>query len=121
MEDVLLREIDRIGEMMLMIARRLGLFGGKKPDYSISNVKEEFGKADLGIDLDDVLKKENPICYLVEEKKFSERALETFVEILFYSDIEESKKKDLLSDAIAWLDSKGYISFKLHSLLKVNQ
>lgn len=117
MEDVLLREIDRIGEMMLMIARRLGLFGGKKPDYSISNVKEEFGKADLEIDLDSVLKKENPICYLVEEKKFSERALETFIEILFYSDIDESRKKVLLNDALSYLDGKGYVSFKLHSLV----
>ena len=117
MEDVLLREIDRIGEMMLMIARRLGLFGGKKPDYSISNVKEEFGKADLEIDLDCVLKKENPICYLVEEKKFSERALETFIEILFYSDIDESRKKVLLNDALSYLDGKGYVSFKLHSLV----
>ena len=117
MEDVLLREIDRIGEMMLMIARRLGLLGGKKPDYSVSNVKEEFGKADLEIDLDNVLKKENPVCYLVEEKKFSDRALESFIEILFYSDLEESRKASLLSDAISYLDSKGYISFKLHSLI----
>ena len=117
MEDILLREIDRIGEMMLMIARRLGLFGGKKPDYSISNVKEEFGKASLDIDLDAVLKKENPICYLVEEKKFSERALETFIEILFYSDIDESRKKVLLNDALSYLDGKGYVSFKLHSLV----
>ena len=35
MEDILLREIDRIGEMIQMIAYRLGLFGKKKPDYSI--------------------------------------------------------------------------------------
>ena len=102
---------------MLMIARRLGLFGGKKPDYSISNVKEEFGKADLEIDLDSVLTKDNPICYLVEEKKLSERALETVVEILFYSDIDESRKKVLLNEALSYLDGKGYVSFKLHSLV----
>ena len=120
MEDVLLREIDRIGEMMLMIARRLGLFGKKKPDYSLSNVREEIGKEDLEIDLDTVLKMENPICYLVEEKKFSERALETFMEILFFSDMEESRKKALLGDALTYLDSKGYISFKLHSFIQDN-
>lgn len=117
MEDILLREIDRIGEMMLMIARRLGLFGRKKPDYSLSNVKEEFCKAVLEIDLESVLKQKNPVCYLVEEKKFSDRALETFMEILFYSDLDESRKKALLNDAITYLDSKGYISFKLHSLV----
>ena len=117
MEDILLREIDRIGEMMLMIARRLGLFGQKKPDYSISNVKEEISKASLEIDLESVLKQDNPVCYLVEEKKFSDRALETFMEILFYSDLDESRKKVLLNDAISYLDGKGYVSFKLHSLV----
>ena len=117
MEDILLREIDRIGEMMLMIARRLGLFGGKKPDYSISNVKEEISKASLEIDLESVLKQENPVCYLVEEKKFSDQALETFMEILFYSDLDESRKKVLLNEALSYLDGKGYVSFKLHSLV----
>ena len=117
MEDILLREIDRIGEMMLMIARRLGLFGQKKPDYSISNVKEEISKASLEINLESVLKQDNPVCYLVEEKKFSDRALETFMEILFYSDLDESRKKVLLNDAISYLDGKGYVSFKLHSLV----
>ena len=53
----------------------------------------------------------------MEEKKFSDRALETFMEILFYSDLDESRKKALLNDAITYLDSKGYISFKLHSLV----
>ncbi len=75
MEDILLREIDRIGEMIQMIAHRLGLFGKKKPDYSISNVREEIGKASLDIDLDALLEKENPVCYLVEEKKFSDSVL----------------------------------------------
>ncbi len=78
MEDILLREIDRIGEMIQMIAHRLGLVG---------------------------------------EKKFSDRALETFIEILFYSDLDESKKAGILKEALSYLDSKGYISFKLHSLI----
>lgn len=117
MEDILLREIDRIGEMIQMIAHRLGLFGKKKPDYSISNVREEIGKASLDIDLDALLEKENPVCCLVEEKKFSDRALETFIEILFYSDLDDSKKAGILKEALSYLDSKGYISFKLHSLI----
>ena len=36
MEDYILREIDRLGEMLLMIARRLGLLDGDTPDYSLS-------------------------------------------------------------------------------------
>lgn len=49
MEDYLIREIDKIGEMLMHVARRLGL----------------------------------------------------------------------IADALAWLDSKGYYSFRLHSLEKV--
>jgi len=49
--------------------------------------------------------------------KFSDRALETFIEILFYSDLDESKKAGILKEALSYLDSKGYISFKLHSLI----
>ena len=30
MEDYILREIDRLGEMLLMIARRLGLLDGER-------------------------------------------------------------------------------------------
>ena len=33
MEDYILREIDRLGEMLLMIARRLGLLDGDTPDW----------------------------------------------------------------------------------------
>ena len=47
----------------------------------------------------------------------SDRALETFIEILFYSDLDESKKASILKEALSYLDSKGYISFKLHSLI----
>lgn len=31
-------------------------------------------------------------------------------------DVKEEFGKALLADAIAWLDSKGYYSFRLHSL-----
>ena len=55
MEDYIIREIDRIGEMLLMIARRLGLFDDATPDYSLAEVKAEFGKAGCPIDLDMLL------------------------------------------------------------------
>ena len=45
MEDFILREIDRLGEMLMLIARRLGLLDGDTPDYSLADVKDEFGKA----------------------------------------------------------------------------
>ena len=92
MEDFILREIDRLGEMLLMIARKLGLLDGDSPEQ------------------------ENPVWYLVETEKITDHSLETFIDILFHSDMEEDRKAALLDDALAYLDGKGYFSFRLHSL-----
>jgi hypothetical protein len=86
MQDFILREIDRIGEMLMQV------------------------------DLKEVMQHEHPVEYLVEEMHFSEGALEAFTEIAFCSDIEEEAKKALLQDALDYLDGRGYFSFKLHSL-----
>lgn len=117
MEDFILREIDRLGEMLLMIARKLGLLGDETPDYSLVDVKDEFEKSSFPIDPGSILQQENPVWYLVETVKLSDHALETFIEILFHSDLEESRKEALLGDALAYLDGKGYFSFRLHSLV----
>lgn len=121
MEDFILREIDKIGQMLAHIARRLGLLKGEKPNYSIGDVKSEFTKENCPIDIDTVLKQDNPILYLAENEKLTEQAIESFIEILFYSDIDESKKQTLLKDAINYLDNKGYISFKLHSFVTTKE
>ena len=116
MEDFILREIDRLGEMLLMIARRLGLLDGDTPDYSLTDVKDEFEKAGCPINLDVLLQRENLVWYLVEYCNLSDHGLETMMDIIFHSDMAESKKQALLSDALAYLDGKGYFSFRLHSL-----
>ena len=116
MEDYILREIDRLGEMLLMIARRLGLLDGDRPDYTLTDVKHEFDKAACPVDLDALLTQENPVWYLVETEKITDHSLETFIDILFHSDMEEDQKTALLDNALAYLDGKGYFSFRLHSL-----
>ena len=116
MEDFILKEIDKLGEMLRMIARKLGVLNGNSPDYTLANVKEEFGKSSLPFDLDTVLQQDNPVWHLTQTAKLSDSALETFIEILFHSDLDEDKKAALLDDALAYLDGKGYFSFKLHSL-----
>lgn len=116
MEDYIIREIDRLGEVLMQIARRLGLLDGDTPDYSLADVQEEFGKNDCPIDLDKVLQQENPVWYLIKEEELSDHGLETLIDILFHSDLEESRKTALLNDALTYLDGKGYFSFKLHSL-----
>ena len=81
MEDFILKEIDKLGEMLRMIARKLGLLDGTAPDYTLDDVKDEIGKSDLP------------------------------------SDLDESVKSALLADALAYLDGKGYYSFRLHALI----
>ena len=117
MEDYIIREIDRLGEMLLLIARKLGLLDGDTPDYSLTDVKDEFDKAGCPIDLEALLQRENPVWYLVEEEKLSDHGLETMIDIIFHSDLDEDRKHALLQDAIAYLDGKGYFSFRLHSLI----
>ena len=120
MEDYIIREIDRLGEMLLQIARKLGLLDGDTPDYSLTDVKDEFGKAGCPIDLDMLLQQDNPVWYLVEEEKLSDHGLETMIDIIFHSDLEATRKNALLQDALAYLDGKGYFSFRLHSLITIH-
>ena len=115
MEDYIIREIDRLGEVLLMIARKLGLLDGDTPDYSLADVKDEFGKAGCPFNLDQLLQNENPVWHLVEEEKLSDQGLETMIDILGHSDLDEDRKQALLRDALAYLDGKGYFSFRLHS------
>ncbi len=117
MEDFILKEIDRLGEMLRMVARKLGLLDGTAPDYTLDDVQEEIGKSGLPFDLDTILQQENPVWYLTQTAKLSDAALETFIEILFHSDLDEEAKAALLADALAYLDGKGNFSFKLHSLV----
>ena len=116
MEDYLIREIDRIGELLLKVARRLGLFLDDVPQHSVSDIKAEMEKVQLALDLDTILAEETPVLYLVEKEHISEKGLEAFVEIIFHSDCEEAKKSVILKDAIHYLDNIGYYSFRLHSL-----
>ena len=45
----------------------------------------------------------------------SEHGLETMIDIIFNSDLDEARKNELLEDALTYLDGKGYFSFRLHS------
>jgi len=116
MEDYIIREIDRLGEVLMLIARKLGLLDGDTPDYSLADVQDEFDNSVCPINLDALLARENPVWYLVDTEKISDHSLETFIDIIFHSDLEEARKAALLQDALAYLDGKGYYSFRLHAL-----
>ena len=115
MEDYLIREIDRIGELLLKVARRLGLFSDDVPRYSVSDLQEEMDKVKLSLDINTILQKETPVLYLVESENISDSGLEAFVELIVNSDLDDSRKTEILDDAIGYLDGKGYYSFRLHS------
>ena len=70
MEDFILREIDRLGEMLLFIARKLGLQKDVMPDYSLLDVKDEFDKAVCPINLDALLEQENQSGILWKLRRF---------------------------------------------------
>lgn len=116
MEDYILREINKIGEILRFIASKLGLHNSTVTELPIAEIKSEFAKTELIMDIEYVLAQKHPIQYLVEHVKISDDGLETFVDILFHSDIDKNKKAELLNDAINFLDKKGYYSFRLHSL-----
>lgn len=116
MEDFILREIDKIGELLFYLARKLGIYKEKIPNYTVADVQSEFKHAEVDIDLDIIVNKKYPISYLVEEQKISLKALEALTDIIVHTtDIDPQKKKDILNDAVTYLDSKGYISFRLYS------
>ena len=117
MEDYLTREIDRFGELLLAIAHKMGLFLDEIPQYPLSDLDAEFDRTKLPLNLDTILAQEYPVLYLVDHEDISDHGLEAFVELLFHSDLEESRKQEILQDAINYLDNKGYYSFRLHGLL----
>ena len=118
MEDYIIREIDRIGEMMVQIASRLGLYGTQRKSIPIEDVKSAIFDSGLDLNIDEVLQQENPILWLVEQKHFSDKALETFTDILMHSDTNEEIRQTFLKCSISYLDSNGYISFLLYSYLE---
>ena len=108
MQDFILREIDRLGEMLALIAKRLGLMGGGGTvDYTVADVKEELSLEGFPMDLDEILRHENPVWFLVEEMKLSDAALESFIDILFHSDLDETVKNGMLDAALAYFAGKG--------------
>jgi len=116
MEDYLIREIDRIGEMMVEIARRLGILSNTASRINQVKLKDSFADMKLELNLDEIIKMEFPIQYLVEEQNFTDNAIEGFTNLIAHSDFDQNAVRNLLNDAITYLDGRGYYSFLLHSL-----
>jgi len=117
MEDYVKRQIDMIGQMLLALAKKLGLIDGDVANYTMQSVQGEIKQSGFNMDIERALSMEHPISYLVESLQLSNEAIETFTEIVMNSDADDEVKQRLLNDAIGYLDSKGHFSFSLHSYL----
>lgn len=117
MEDYILREIDKLYNLLMLMAQKLGLWSGGTECCTVADLKDEMTAVDINIDLEALLQMDNPVAYLVEEEHFSDKSLELFVDLLFHTDLDESIKSRLLKDTIAYLESRNYISFRLYSLM----
>jgi len=106
-----------IGQMLMALAKKLGLIDGDAADYTLQSVQDEFKESGFNIDIDRALSEERPIAYLVESFQLSNESIEMFTEIVMHSDADDEVKQRLLNDAINYLDSKGHFSFSLHSYL----
>jgi hypothetical protein len=116
MEDYLIREIDRIGEMLAYIASKLGL--GSMPEQSEvlgRQLNSELVKA-LDIDYEVLLAMSAPIEYLVVEKCFTNANLEELAVMMYRALPASDKLNGFLSDVTAYLDHQGVFSFVLHSI-----
>lgn len=116
MADILLREIDKIGELLLAAAYRLGLFKENPEGFSMKEVQNEFDRCGLDLKIDTVLESDTPLVILVEQMHLSEQSLETLCQLLYESDKDSVKVKKLISDVIGYLTTKQYFSFTLASI-----
>ena len=83
MEDYILREINRIGELIAALLDKIGLL--KKsgaPELIRETAKTELAEQ-LDLDIDTLLAGEDFIATLVGEYGFSDADLEKFAELLF--------------------------------------
>ena len=83
MEDYILREINRIGELIAALLDKVGLL--KKsgtPEHIRETAKTELAEK-LNLDIDTLLTEEDFIATLVGEYGFSDADLEKFAELLF--------------------------------------
>ena len=117
MEDYLIREIDKIGEMLALIASKLGLGTfAFQSDALAGQLNSEMVQG-LDIDIYELLAKDNPLEYLVSERGFNDRNLESLA-MMMYQAIPASDALDaFIKNTAEYLNHKGVFSFAMHSIV----
>lgn len=85
MEDYILREINRIGELIAALMAKIGLMRqSASPEQIRTTAKTELAeKLDIDIDIDTLLDEPDFIGRLTDEYGFGDQELDKFAELLF--------------------------------------
>jgi len=79
MEDYVKRQIDLIGQMLLALAKKLGLIDGDAANYSMQSVQDEIKASGFNLDIDCALSEEHPIAFLVVVARDISHSLYTLI------------------------------------------
>ncbi len=116
MEDFLKKEIDKIAEVLGLIASKLGLGSLIIPSEELTQQLNAELAASLDIDIHQLLEMKNPVEYL-SERGFSDNAIELLAIMLYQATPQTEALNMLIKNVVDYLDDKGYISFMLHSII----
>ncbi|WP_295936908.1 hypothetical protein [uncultured Alistipes sp.] len=83
MEDYILREINKIGELIAALLGKIGLLKRSGAAEAIRETARTELLDTLDLDIDALLANDDFIAVLTDEHKFSEENLERFAELLF--------------------------------------
>ena len=117
MEDYIIREIDKIGDVLALIASKLGLGTYAFPTDQLAVQMNTELVNDLDVDIYELLSKDNPLEYLVSEKGFSDRNLESLAVMMYQAGPTSDTLETFIKSTAAYLNQKGVFSFALHSVI----
>ena len=117
MEDFLMKEIDKISEMLSIIASKLGLGSYVVPSEELAEQLNRELVGRLDIDIYELLEMFNPIEYLVSQQEFSDSSIESLAIMLHQAMPESNALNMFIKSATEYLDNRGFFSFALHSIL----
>lgn len=114
MADYIQRQIDMIGEAMIALAKKLGIYRGGEGGLELEKIEATAMEGEPSVDIGDILRQDDPVGYMADTLMYSDEAIETFVEIIMKSDADEQTRLKLLHDAVAHMERQGKYSFVLH-------
>lgn len=117
MEDYLIKEIDKIGEMLALIASRLGLGSHAVQSESLARQVNTELTNHLNINVNELLAMPEPLEFLVSERGFNDRNIESLALMMYQTIPSSDRLNAFLKGTTDYLDHKGLFSFSLHSIV----